>query len=296
MSVRDRVMETYPFLSFLLNDPEIGPLLTEAVDPNKGFSAQTFQGKLMQTTWWRTHGENARKNLIQKYSDPATYKSEMGGYMAELRARAQALGVNLNNAQLRWFTAIGTNGGHAPNSQFMTDTLIRSLRQGVQAGGGVRRTAARAAQQMARRDYGTQMSSKTAASWGDLIARGAKTMDDLKTAFQDQAMRMYPQFATGLQQGFTIGELTDSYREIIASELELDPERIDFSEGRWSKVLNWRDGTDKPLRAPTAQEVQRLAREDKRWWKTTHGRQTDASMAQGVLAMFGKRREMGLAG
>lgn len=109
-------------------------------------------------------------------------------------------------------------------------------------------------------------------------------------------MRMYPQFASGLQQGFTIGELTDSYREIIASELELDPERIDFSEGRWSKVLNWRDGTDKPLRAPTAQEVQRLAREDKRWWKTTHGRQTDASMAQGVLAMFGKRREMGLAG
>jgi hypothetical protein len=165
----------------------------------------------------------------------------------------------------------------------------------VKAGHGIRRTAARAAQQMARRDYGTKMSNKTAAAWGDLIARNAKTTDDLRTALQDQAMRLFPQFATGLKQGQTIADLTDTYREIIASELELDPERIDFSEGRWSKVLNWRDGKDGELVAPTAQQVQQLAREDKRWWKTSNGRQTDAALAQGVLAMFGKRRPMGLA-
>src|SRR5690606_27787322 len=110
--------------------------------------------------------------------------------------------------------------------------------------------------------YGIRMSKATAANWGDRLARGLTTMDDIRTQLQAQASQLYPQFATGLRQGQTIADLTDGYREIIANELELDPNLIDFTEGRWNKVLSWRDPQSGKLRAPTAQDVQRLARTD----------------------------------
>ena len=295
MGVLENIREQYPTLSFLVNDPEIGPLLRDAVDPNKGFSPQTFQAKLYQTGWWKRQSSSEREWLIKSKTDPGTAKRERTAYRGALSTAANRYGAQLTNAQETWLTELGLARGLAPDDPSMLAQFRQIVAQKPSAGGpGARRTGARAVQQMARGDYGIRMSKGTAATWGDRLARGLTTMDDVRVTLADKATQMYPQFATGLRQGQTIRDMTDGYREIIASELELDPERIDFTEGRWSKVLNWRGS--KGLRAPTAQEVQKLARMDTRWWSTSHGRQTDAEMTSGVLQMFGKRAPMGMGG
>jgi hypothetical protein len=162
----------------------------------------------------------------------------------------------------------------------------------VKAGPGKRRTAARDVQHMARRDYFYRMSNRSAAIWGDRVARGLATEDDVRTAVADKAKQMFPHFSTGLQQGFSMYELTDNYRSIIAEELELDPERIDLAQSRWTKVLNKRGGDGK-VRPMTNFEVLQLARQDPRWWATSHGKQQDAEWANNILGLFGRRASLG---
>jgi len=294
MGVLENIREKYPTLAFLVNDPEIGPLLRDAVDPNKGFSPQTFQAKLYQTGWWKNQSNAQREWLIKTKTDPRTAINERSQYNAALMQAASQYGVQLNGAQLKWLTEKGLSQGYAPDSPLMLrefSSLVAS--GGAKAGPGARSTGAQAVRQMARGDYFYHMSSKNAQIWGDRIAQGKATMDDVRAEVASRAQHMYPQFATGLAQGHTMAEMTDGHKQIIADELEIDPDRIDLSQGRWSAVLSRRDKNGK-IRPMTAFETLQLARQDPRFWRTANGKQTDASMAKAVLGMFGKRAPMGM--
>jgi hypothetical protein len=190
---------------------------------------------------------------------------------------------------------IGLQRGWAPDGAELMDKVAALVRTGAaKAGPGARRTAARSVQQMARGDYFYAMTNTSAAIWGDRIARGIYTVDDVRSAVRDKVARLYPQFSTGLAQGATMRELTDGHRSIIAEELELDPERIDFTQGRWSAVLSTK-GSDGKIRPMTDVEVRKLARNDSRWWNTSHGKQTDATVSRDFLRMMGARPSLGVS-
>jgi hypothetical protein len=293
-SVTQRVLEEYPTLAWLLRDKEIGRLLRDAVDPNKGFSAQTFQAKLYQTNWWKRRSQSQREWEILSHTDPGEARQQRAAYAAALKKAAMGYGVRIPNSILQSMARGGLSKGFDPTGPEMMYRFSLLAKKGF-AASGARRTAARQAQQTARRDYFYGMSKGNAAKWGDRIARGLATEDDMRQALQDRAMKMYPQFATGLKQGQTMADMTDGYRSIIAEELELDPERIDLSTGRWSKVLGVRDAQGK-TRPMTNFEVLQMARQDPRYWRTGKGKQTDAQYTGAILQMFGKRQSMGLGG
>lgn len=296
MAIADLIREQYPSLAFLINNPEIGPLLREAVDPNKGFSPQTFQAKLYQTKWWRSQSATGREWLIKAKTDPGTAKLERSEYSAALMQAASRYGIVLNKDQLVYLTELGLGRGTAPDSPWMLRQFSQLLASGAaKAGPGMRQTAAQTVKQMAKGDYFYRMSSKNAQIWGDRIAQGKATLDDVRAEIADRTLEMYPQFATGLRQGRTMAEMTDGHRQIIADELELDPDIIDLSEGRWSAILGRRDSKGN-LRPMTAFETLQLARQDPRFWRTGKGKQMDSEWSKTILAMFGKRAPMGISG
>lgn len=287
-----KVKEQYPALAALLKIPEVADLLIKAVTPPY-LSPGAFQSQLMNTRWFRGQSETSRMLWIEQKTDPGTFKNKANSYRLALQIAANAYGAQLNRAQIDWLSMVGMQRGWDPDGIEQLNQFANLVRTGkAKAGAGARRSNARAVQQMARGDYFYAMSNSAAAVWGDRIARGIATFDDVRTAVADKARGMYPQFETGLAQGASMRDLTDGTRSIIAEELELDPERIDFTQGRWSKLLSVR-GSDGVVRPATESETRKAARQDKRWWSTANGRQTDASWTGDILRMFGQRPGLG---
>ncbi len=83
------VAKKYPYLSFLLDDPEVGPLLREA-DANN-LDPDIFQQRLMQTSWWKRTSDTARTFYALKTGDPATYARRR----AEVKSQIQEVGAQL---------------------------------------------------------------------------------------------------------------------------------------------------------------------------------------------------------
>jgi hypothetical protein len=289
-----KVKENYPALAVLLNIPEVAALLVKAVSPG-GLSPGAFQSQLMATKWFRSQSESMRTFWIESQTDPGTTKQKANSYRLALATAAHAYGAQLTSAQLNWLTMYGLQRGWEPGGIEQLSQFSKLVSSGAaKAMPGARRTNARAVQQMARGDYFYAMSKTSAAIWGDRIARGTATFEDVQTAVADKVAKLYPQFGTGLSQGSTMRELTDGHRQIIAEELELDPERIDFTQGRWSAVLGTK-GSDGKIRPMTDVEVRKLARNDSRWWSTSHGKQTDATVSRDFLSMMGARPRLGVS-
>lgn len=288
-TVGQRIAQQYPYLRFLMNDPQVGRLLRRAVDINKPYSPERFQAELMKTRWFRRLTDTQRQAQILRATKPGEYKRQVQAYKVRLAQAAAAYGIRLPASFLDSMSRSGFAKGFepaGPEMMYRLSLLVRKRPGWAQP--GARRTAARASQQMARGQYLYKMSNKNAAIWGDRIARGLATLDDVKAAVADQAMKRYPQFSTGLKQGYTMADLTDNYRQIIAEELEIDPERVDLTEGRWSKVLSVRDSKGK-VRPMTNFETLQLVRQDPRFWQTGHGKQMDAQGANWILSMMGRR-------
>lgn len=289
MGVADDIRQQYPNLYFLMQDPEIGPLLREAVDPNAGFSAQAFYAKLTNTRWWKSRSQAQRQWEFMRHTDPAEAQSQINQFRNQLSQQASRLGIALTPSQLAIISVDALSKGLSPDSPEVLRKMIqlRTLKN-TQAGGI--QTASRQAMAVSYGDYFLPMSGHTAGIWGQQIATGMKTLDDLRVEMQKKAISRFPYLRTQIMAGQTPAEIFAPHRDMIASELELSPGTIDLANSKWSKVLDYYDKTTKVHRPMTLYEVQTLARQDDRWWKTQKGKSADASMANMILERFGKRK------
>lgn len=287
MSTRQRVLEQYPSLAFLLNDPEVGKLLIEAVDPYKGFSPQTFRAKLYETKWWKSRSETARQWAVMKRTDPGTARQRRSAYDMQVRQAAARYGIQLSTNVRKFLVELGLQNGHDPDGPEMLLAFQKVAATSKKVPGAIH-TNAQAIKEMANRDWMVVMPDSRAEHWADRIARGFMTMDDMRTQFAKKAAQLYPQFADGIKRGFTVGELVDDYVQIIARELEVDPDRIGWSDPKFRAILEWKGEDGKPA-LPTYTDAIRLARQDPKWWETSGGRQHDAQYARALTQIFGRR-------
>jgi len=290
MSVLDDIREQYPTLAFLVNDAEVGKLLRDAVDPNKGFSPQTFQAKLYQTKWFKSRSTHTRQMDILKNTDPGEWRRLVKDTASKVRMLNSQMGLGLSQKEMNYMASGYTRYGIQPGSE----EFMIGLRKFVGAntskriGSGSVTAAELAVRDMAKSGYYVPMSDKEARTWGLDLAFGTKDESALKAALAARAQSMYPHLKELLKGGASMEEIFSGHRATIAEELELSPEQIDFTKD-WKKVLHQVDpATGKP-RPMTLHETQTLARQDKRWWATGKGREADAGMANFLLKTFGKR-------
>lgn len=289
MALLDDIREQFPDLAWLINDPEIGKLLREAVDPNAGFSAQRFESKVRQTKWWRRNSAAQRSWAIKVHTDSATANQERASYMAQLNQQAAQLGVKLNSNELRFITEVGLSQGRAVNDPRNLYALAKIREKPGRQMAGAIKTDTHRVQAMSNGDYFIPISNREAHGLGSKIARGAMTMDDVQALLQERAASRYKHLADRLNAGETMRDIFAGHVATIAEELEISPESINLSRGRWSKVLDQVDPKDGKHRALSLYETRILAREDPRFWRTQHGQAEDAQMATMMAQTFGKR-------
>lgn len=292
MAVLDDIREQYPTLAFLVNDPEVGPLLRDAVDPNKGFSPETFRAKLYQTKWWTTRSTTQRNIDIMARTDPGEYKRLYSDYASQVKMLAQQAGMRLTSPQLKYIASVNLRNGVATNSP----EFMMSLRNFAQKNYGIFGTknsgsvtaAVMKVKDVARHEYYLPISREDNRKWAIDLAFGIKDEAALRKHLANRAASLYPHLRKQILEGNSMEDLFSGHRAIIAKELELPPDMVDFTRG-WNKVLQQVDPQTGKPRMMTLHETQTAARQDKRWWSTTNGREADAGMANFMLKTFGKR-------
>lgn len=308
MTVLDDIRENYPTLAFLVNDPEVGQLLKDAVDPNKGFSPQAFQAKLYQTNWYKTRSEAVRTNDILRNTDPGEWKARLSEYGAQVKAMSDQLGLNLSPAEISYISGNNLRYGIEANSPEARASLATFAKKAVTSSSfmapGTIMAATQNVKAMAAGQYFLPMDENIAKQWAVDLAFGVKDEAALKAELQKSAASRYTWLAPQLNAGQSMEQIFAGHRAVIAEELEIDPGSIDFTRGDWRRVLGVPNeqgttndtagpqaGNPGPLaqRPMTLYEAQTLARQDTRWWSTSRGRSADAGMANFMLKSFGAR-------
>jgi len=294
-SVAETVMAQYPSLAWLLNDPEVGPLLTQAVDPNVGFSAQTFQAKLMETTWWKTRSEAGRNFEVQWNTDPATATQSVDAYVAELNALANNLGVGLTNDQKLYIAHWGLGHGAAPNSAQIRQQLINlSAASNGNIIGGTGQLGVISAQ-IGDLFRGQWFYDSTMQGYLDLtkaVGAGYDSLESINARLKVQAAQRFPHLADRIAAGETLAQIAAPFQQLVANELELDgPGAVSMMPGsEWQELWNYRDPDTGDMRAMTESEALAKIRDRAAWWQTSKGQQLDSTATTNMLNIFGARK------
>lgn len=293
MGVIDDVKRDYPDLWFLFGNPEIGPLLRDAVDPNKGFGPEEFKAKLFATHWYRQRSQSMRNWEILQHTDPGEANQRRRSYRINLQTIGSKLGIPLSHAELGFLTEVGLQRSQDPNSPEVLFGLMQmAQKMGSKVGPGAIRTAAHDARDLARGQYFQSMDRAHMYHWGRAIVGGTKSINDLNEELQKQAMARYPYLKEQLMGGQTLAQVVQPLREIVANELELGSgNNVDvMNNPNWRKLLSYHDASTGKVRLMTDSEALTLARSDPRYWKTAKGTQQDAGMVNFLFNTFGERK------
>lgn len=288
------IMEQYPMFAFLLNDPQVGPLLTAAVNPSQPFSQQRFQAQLMQTPWYRSRSAAQRQWEILANSDPAEAERRRNEYKYQVADVINKTGFHISGPEWDYITEANLSRGvevGSPEFNWGLRTFMQS-----QMGTGVNRLvlggiqgAANNIADMAKGDYFVHLPDTEI--YRTAIDQQLGYLDDaaIKYKLQEYASSMYPHLRPQLDQGATMRDLFSGHIQTLGEEWEQDPGSIDVYSPVMQQIIGRRDPQTGEMRAASLYEAKVLARQDDQFYRTSRWRQMDSAMTNTLLQAFGKR-------
>lgn len=120
------------------------------------------------------------------------------------------------------------------------------------------------------------------------IARGEISNDDFRSTIALKAMVNYPQYAQRLKEnpGSTIRDLASPYINLMAKELELDPNTIQLDNVELDRALR-PDGTAGKLPTMSLADFRIKLRNSPQWENTTAANESARSAATSIGRAFG---------
>lgn len=290
-TLRERIIERYPSLISLLQEPEIGRLLTRAV--NEPLSPGQFQSQLIASNWFRSQSESQRRWWVTTHTDPGEARLQRNQYSADIMATAARLGVKLNSAQVKYVTESGLARGDDPGSARVMANLLDFGRKSGRMGAGAFKTAQRAVRNLEVSQWLREPPRAETEKWGADIALGRKTIEDFNAAAAYTASKRFPHMAAQIRAGMSVAEIVSPFVEAYAKEMDWDPNGLMaklHKDPSHTGLLGIRDPKSGKMRLPTEHEAMVMARKRGDWWQTTTGRQSDAQMTSALLQAFGQRK------
>jgi hypothetical protein len=226
----------YPQYSYLLNDPEVGPILIQAAQ-NNVTDPNVLEGMLHGTKWWQQTSSTARQYDEQIAHDPASMAQALKNEEDAITLQAAQMGVKVNPAQL---TQIATNYlrlGQSPDTVTQVLAALYKYQNGGSTG-----NAAISAQDLKQYydEYQVPVSDQTLQKQVQDMISGRATPDSVKAQVAAQAQTLYasnPQLVDYIKQGNTVQQWAEPYKEKAASLLGQSPTSIDLSAPMWSQIL-----------------------------------------------------------
>ncbi len=288
------IINQYPMFAFLLNDPQVGPLLTEAVNPATAFSPQRFQAQLMQTPWYRNRSAAQRQWEILSNSDPAEADRRRTEAKYKFADILNKTGYHISGPEWDFITELNLSHGveiGSPEFNWGLRTLMQS-----QVGTGVNNLvqgsiqgAANNLYNMAKGDYFINM--PTDEIYRTAIDQSLGYLDDQAVKFKmaEFASSQYPWLRPQLDKGASMKDLFSGHLQTLGEEWEQDPGQIDVFSPTMQQIIGRRDPNTGQMRSSSLYEAKVAARQDDQFYKTSRWRQMDAGFTNFMLNTFGKR-------
>jgi hypothetical protein len=274
--------------AFFRSDAELKKLIQQAV--KEQWSTAKFQAKFMASKWYKRHTASARTWLELEARDPKEAGSRIAEQTRAIRAQANQMGISLSGGRAKKMARESLMLGWSP--QLLTDAIADEFkyRPGETSGQAasmetfISSTAA---------DYGVKVSDSRVGSWLGRTLRGDFTEENIVDLVTDMARTRYPGLVELLDQGRTVADVAEPYRDSYSRLLEVPISAVDLFDPHLQKALQ---GTRSATKAGSASEppqmqnmfdFERDLRRDARWQRTRNARDSVMNATHGVLKDWG---------
>lgn len=277
-------------LAVLRSNPELSKLFDRAVQGN--FNQQRFVAELRDTTWYKTRGETARQNEVLRTSDPAEYKRRAAQTRASVSAAyMQLTGRAPSETLLKSMTNMAFMGGYSADE--IRELVGKSFDVSATMKNGIGGTLGEAEQQIrgAVEDYGLDMGEPWIARQLNYIATGRSDATAVSNYLQKQAISKYGAYKDELENGMTMKDIAEPFRQLMAKTLEVSDKGISISDPSIQKALAFRTPAKgakpgAPAQMPLWQFESGL-KNDPRWLGTQNAQDSVMAAGRKVLQDWG---------
>lgn len=269
--------------AFIMNDPELGNLYSEAVAGN--YSQDQFIAALQGTQWWATHSDMVRKNLATKATDPATWNKTIADMRAEIEQMASKLGAPLTGSSLDNVTSTAAMFGY---DQSQIQAMLSSYLKDIQGGffGGYAGQVQLGIKEYAA-DMGIPLSDSFVNQSVDDIVAGRNSLNAIRAQIATQAAAAFPAFADLINKGVTVGQIAMPYATTMSQILEQNPNTIDLFNPVLRQALQYKDPKTGTPAVKQVYEYETDLRKNPLWLKTNNARESMLGTATKVLGDMG---------
>jgi hypothetical protein len=204
-------------------------------------------------------------------------------------------------------TAVGDLGFGTPNyNKFIVnaanfgwegDQLVREVyreafrknNDGTYANETARERALKSNDYLNISNIGTQFFTRIGEDTVQKVLTGDMARDDVERQQRELAKSKYGHLANLIDQGFTMQELANPYRQIASNLLERTADDVDMSQADFEAAYNFTDDKGNK-RLMTEGEWERVIKSDAKygWQNTNNANQTARQLAQSIAQSFGR--------
>lgn len=262
--------------------PELKNIFSQAAreewDPGK------FERAVMDSAWFRTHGDNARHLITMQATDPASYNQTIKNAADKVYLLQREMGLAPSSAaQLNSMARSFLFSNY--DDQEIRRWLALNGKIATGEGGSLAGTAAQLETHMRGlvANYGVPTTDAYLKSYVQKIEAGDYSLDGFESLMRARAKAAHPQFATQIDSGMTLRDIADPYIATMANTLELSQSTLNLNDANIKKALGSKqhDGT---IGATPLYEFERQLKNDPRWDKTKQAR----TEAFSTIAQVGK--------
>lgn len=279
------IQQNFPDWAWMLNIPEVGQIIEDAVAAGQGGNTNYIQAKIQGTEWWKTTSANMRAYEQNLFTYPGDYQfttpgSKAAQEFADVVNQSATIGVQLTvqEAQTVALEAL----------QYGWDTNQIQARIGAFANQG-NAQAVVSKLQSDQGQYLIPISPAVMNSWVQNIAEGKQSEQQWQAYLKQQAALKWTGMAPQLDQGYTPLQIVSGLQDNAAQIMETSPQNIDFiNNPQYAKILDFRAPGDQQARLMTQSEESQYLKSLPQYGYTQGARDSVSNLANTITQTFGK--------
>lgn len=275
------------------SDPDVKKVIDEAVKGGYQDDEAKVEGKLANTSWYRTTQKSARQWAIQQSTDPATAESRIVSSIEELRVNANNLGFTFNDESLRKLATDSIKFGWTDQQKLNalgSEQVASSQLDGAQGTADLRQSSVSRNLRSKAAAYFQKPSEEMIDSWTKQILTGQKSEVQFEEAMRGSARTQFRSLQPALDRGEDVDTAMYAYKQQAQSILgkSIDSSQIDWTQDKWNKALNFQDTKTGEYRQMDLWEWNQYLRTLPEWQNTDEASQAYGNLAMTLARGFGK--------
>lgn len=282
-------------LAIIKSDPKLEALFNEAWAAQKRgeeWTQETFITKLKALDWYKTKSEAQRKyyTLSKDPAQAAEFAAQIAANKATVKDIAGMLGATLTDTQLEETARTNLQNGfnEAELRNFLSGYISFAGQTDEQKIGSLYGVAGEAEDDIRRwaKNNNVTLSENWLLQQARGITAGDFTVDKAKDYITNIAKQQYTGWADKLDAFNSVEDLAAGYRQLVASELGEDVEKIGINNKFVDTAMKSMDDKGRPI---TNQSLLKTVRKSDDWANVSKNKDQIFGLANDILSKFGMR-------